>query len=99
MNKFKELTRLWIDKYSKIDMIKYITTVTCFLVKLKLRYCCAISLLCVISRCPISLIMFMSRGLTTDSSILQLVTLLTRRPNLKYGENCQIGQLQYLIQG
>src|SRR6476646_2593684 len=97
MNKFKELTRLWIDKYSKIDMIKYITTVTRFLVKLKLRYCCAISLLCVISRCPISLIM--SRGLTTDSSILHLVTLLTRRPNLKYGKNCQIGQLQYLIQG
>ena len=59
MNKFKELTRLWIDKYSKIDMIKYITTVTRFLVKLKLRYCCAISLLYV------TLIMFMSRGLTT----------------------------------
>ena len=80
-------------------MIKYIPTVRHFLLKLKLRYCSAISLLYVISRYPISLIMFMSRGLTTDSSILQLVTLLTRRPNLKYGENCPIGQLQYLIQG
>lgn len=49
MNKFKELTRLWSDNYGKIDLIKYITTVTRFLVKLKLRYCCAISLLYVIS--------------------------------------------------
>ena len=79
-------------------MIKYMTTVRGFLVRLKLRCCCAISLLYVISRCPISL-MFIYRRLTTDSSILQLVTLLTRSPNLKYGENCQIGQLQYLIQG